>query len=82
MKIVELYPYTTLDELSSLAHKIELQKRVKGKNESLKPQGQAYASQKPSYSTLKPFNPLNSKAPTHGPQISPSNKTTPKLEED
>jgi len=35
--VVELHLYTTLDELSSLAHQVELQKRVKGKNESSKP---------------------------------------------
>jgi len=32
--VVELHPYTTLDELSSLSHKVELQKRVKGKSEA------------------------------------------------
>jgi len=37
INVVELHPYTTLDELSSLATKVELQKRVKGKNEVLKP---------------------------------------------
>jgi len=35
--LVELHPYTTLDELSSLAYKVELQKRIKGKNKSFKP---------------------------------------------
>ena len=30
--VVELHPYSSLDELSVLAHKVELQKRVKGKN--------------------------------------------------
>ena len=29
--VVELHPYTSLDELSVLAHKVELQKRVKGR---------------------------------------------------
>jgi len=29
--VVELHPYTSLDDLSVLAHKVELQKRVKGK---------------------------------------------------
>jgi len=35
--VVELHPYTTLDELSSLAHKVELQKKVKGNNKPPKP---------------------------------------------
>ena len=35
--VVELHPYTTLDELSSLAHKVELQKKVKGKSETSRP---------------------------------------------
>ena len=35
--VVELHLYIIVDELSSLAHKFELQKRVKGKNEALKP---------------------------------------------
>jgi len=29
--MVELHPYTSLDELSALSHKVELQKRIKGK---------------------------------------------------
>ena len=40
--VIELYPYTSLYELSSLAHKVKLQKRAKGKSESLKPQNQTY----------------------------------------
>ena len=34
--VVELHPYTTLDELSSLARKVELQKRVQGKSDTSK----------------------------------------------
>ena len=34
--VVELHPYTTYVELSSLAYKVEPQKRLKGKNESFK----------------------------------------------
>ena len=42
--VVELHPYTTLHELSFLAHKVELQKRVKRKSEPFKPQNQTYLS--------------------------------------
>jgi len=35
-QVVKLHPYATLEELSSLAHKVELQKRVKRKNDSFK----------------------------------------------
>ena len=35
--VVELHPYTSLDELSVLAYKLELQKRVKGKGLASKP---------------------------------------------
>ena len=35
--VVELYPYASLDALSVLAHKVELQKRVKGNGMASKP---------------------------------------------
>ena len=35
--VVKLNPYISLDELSSLAHKVERQKKVKGKNKAPKP---------------------------------------------
>jgi len=59
--VVELHPYTNLDELSSLTHKVELQKRVKGKNEAPKPLNRNYPSQRPTYSSPKPFTPSNPK---------------------
>jgi len=40
--VVELHPYTLLDELSILAHKVELQKRIKGKGMVSKPSPQPY----------------------------------------
>ena len=40
--VVELYPYTTIDELSSLVHKVEPQKKARGKNEAFKPQNRTY----------------------------------------
>ena len=35
--VVELHPYASLDELSDLAHKVELQKKLKGKGVVTKP---------------------------------------------
>jgi len=35
--VVEQHPYSTLDELSSLAYKVELQRKIKGKEEASKP---------------------------------------------
>jgi len=35
--VVELHPYTTLDELSSPTHKVEMQRKIKGKGEASKP---------------------------------------------
>ena len=77
--VVELYPYTTLDELSSLAHKVELQKKARGKNEAFKPQNRTYTPQRPSYTTLKPFNPPNRKPPPPTvPKTAPQMSTKPK----
>jgi len=40
--VVELHPYTFLDDLSVLAHKVELRKRVKGKGMASKPNQSPY----------------------------------------
>lgn len=45
--VVELHPYTSLDELSILAHKVELQKRVNGKGMVSKPTPRPYPFQRP-----------------------------------
>jgi len=77
--VVELHPYTTLDELSSLAHKVELQKKAKGKNEAFKPQNRNYTPQRPSYTTPKPLNPPNPKPlPPTAPKTAPQMTTKPK----
>jgi len=77
--VVELHPYTTLDELSSLAHKVELQKRLKGKSETSKPPNRNYPLQRPTYSTLKPFNPSNLKpSPLPDPKTVPQTAPKPK----
>ena len=47
--VVELHPYTLLDELSVLAHKVESQKKAKGKGMASKPNPRPYPFQKPSY---------------------------------
>jgi len=77
--IVELYPYTTLDELSSLAHKVELRKKARRKSEAFKPQNHTYTPQRASYTTLKPFNPANLKPPPLTvPKTAPQMTTKPK----
>ena len=53
--VVELHPYTSLDELSVLAHKVEMQKKLKGKNPIPKPTPRPYGFQKPPYTPQKPF---------------------------
>jgi len=80
--VVELHPYTTLDELSSLAHKVELQKRAKGKSETSKPPVQPYPSQRPTYSTPKPLTPSNPKPPPPtAPKTAPQTTSNPRPKE-
>ena len=64
--VVELHPYSSLDELSSLAYKVEQQKKSKGKSTLSKLTSRPYPTQKPSY-----FPPT--------PQNSPQPKNTPRL---
>ena len=49
--VIELHPYSSLDHLSSLAHKVEQQRKTKGKNPLSKPYTQPY----PSLGTPTPF---------------------------
>ena len=51
--MVELHPYTSLDKLSALAHKVELQKRIKGKGMASKHNPLPYPFKKPSYNPPK-----------------------------
>jgi len=69
--VVELHPHHTLDELSSLARKVEIQKRSRRKPESTKPLIRPYPSQRPAYVNPKP-NSSNSKLPPP-----PTHKTAP-----
>jgi len=57
--VVELHTYSNLDELSSLAHKVEQQRRTKGKDLTSKPNPRPFPTQRPSY-----FNPKPQTAPT------------------
>ena len=66
--VVELHPYTSLDELSALAHKVEKQKKLKGKNPIFKPTPRPYGFQKPPYTPQKPSPP---------PNLKPSQTATP-----
>jgi len=56
--VVELHPYTTSNELSLLAYKVELKKRVKGKGEASKPPIRNYPFQKPPYTPKTYLYPL------------------------
>jgi len=51
--VVEPHPYASLDKLSVLARKVELQKRAKGKGMATKPNPHRYPFEKPSYNPLK-----------------------------
>ena len=61
--VVELHPYSSLDELSVLAHKVELQKRVKGKNMAPKPTPRPFPFQKPPYPPHKSTPSPNTRPP-------------------
>jgi len=52
--VVELHPYTYLDDLSSLAYKVEQQRKSKGKGALSKPTPRPFPSQRPPYFTPKP----------------------------
>ena len=75
--VVELHPYTSLDELSCLAHKVELQKRVKGKSMVPRPSPRPFPPQKPSYYPPKPSPSPNTRPPLPPPPQTPS-KQPPK----
>lgn len=72
--VVELQHCTTLDEMCSLAHKVELQKKAKFKKEPLKTPQSSYPFDNGSFTpTPKPLN-----TPT-APPISKPNTTKPPL---
>jgi len=45
--VVELHPYASLDDLSSLAYKVEQQQKAKGKGAASKPISPPYSSHNP-----------------------------------
>jgi len=61
--VVELHLHTSLDELSILAHKVELQKRIKGKGMISKPNPRPYPSLKPAYNPPKSIPNTNLRPP-------------------
>ena len=65
--VVELHPYTSLNELSVLAHKVESQKKAKGKGMASKPNPRPYPFQKPSYYPPKSTPILNARPPPQNP---------------
>jgi len=75
--VVELHPHSSLDDLSSLAYKVEQQKKSKGKSTLSKPTSRPYPTQKPSYF---PSKPQNSPQPKNTPSTPshPSTKEPPK----
>jgi len=75
--VVELHPYSFLNELSVLAHKVELQKRIKGKGMVSKPNPWPYPLQKPSYNPPKSASNTNPRPPTPTSPQTPS-KQPPK----
>ena len=75
--VVELHPYSSLDDLSSLAYKVEQQKKSKGKGTLSRPPSRPYSTTKPPYYPPKPQNPPQTKnAPPTVPN--PSTKAPPK----
>ena len=52
--VVELHTYSSLDELSSLAHKVEQQRKTKGKDLTSKPNPRPFPTQRPPYFNTKP----------------------------
>ena len=75
--VIELQPYTSLDDLSSLAYKVEQQKKSKGKSPICKPTPRPFPSQKPSYFPPKPQNPSQLKSTPPASSI-PSTKMSSK----
>jgi len=61
--VVELHPYASLDERSTLAHEVEPQKKLKGKGTVTMPNPHPYTFQKPSYVTLKTTLNTNTRPP-------------------
>jgi len=70
--VVELHTYSSLDELSSLAHKVEQQRKTKGKDLTSKPTPRPFPTQRPPYSNLRP---QTAPTPRNAPPIAQANST-------
>ena len=68
--IIELHPYSSLDNLSSLAYKLEQQRKSKGKNPLFKPYTQPYPS-------LGTPNTFPTPQGTLNPRLTPPTAQTP-----
>ncbi|XP_021991805.1 uncharacterized protein LOC110888592 [Helianthus annuus] len=62
--VAELHPYSTLEELTLLAHKIDTQQRNKGKSKTLKPTTKPFTQTKPSIPPKSNSNLESSSNPT------------------
>ena len=78
--VIELHPYSSLDDLSSLAYKVEQQRKAKGKSALPKPYTQPYSSLSTSNSFPRPQNTRTSR-PAPITTQNPSQRTYPKPEE-
>ena len=75
--VVELHTYTSLDELSSLAYKVEQQRKTRGKGLTSRPPFRPNPSQRPPYPSSKPQTAPLTKNPTPTAPMN-STKTPPK----
>ncbi|XP_010665969.1 uncharacterized protein LOC104883184 [Beta vulgaris subsp. vulgaris] len=62
--VVELHPFSTLEELINLAHKVEKQQKTKGKMEASRPFAKTTTYTKPNPTPSKPNQPYVPKTPT------------------
>jgi len=80
--VIELHPYTSLDDLSSLAYKMEQQKKAKGKGDVSKPTPHPFTSLKPPYFPTKsqtPSQPKNTPPTTPIPSTNFPSKPKDKI---
>ena len=73
--VVELHTYSSLDELSSLAHKVEQQRRTKGKDLTSKPSPRPFPSQRPPFFNPKPQTAPTPRNATPTAQVNPTKET-------
>ena len=78
--VIELHPYSSLDELSSLAYKVEQHRKSKGKGIVSKPPPRSYPFQRPPNTIPKPQAPPPPR-PTPQNAQNPPQRTLPKPED-